>query len=191
MIFQSYKNATKGECMEEQEAYATMLFRAPVSSDFLLAAPLPQSEFMRAEKNSSLLKSLMDYTSKGEEVEDGRFLLPSAERFDPTQFMSGSLCCVADFSSPPGISIVGEEDVIGCEHPFEYFTQMSAQRAVMSRDWWYYDITLSLGQLQLQFRRLYLPVVDVNDRISHVWMVHRFVGDPVRLISDRDAFAWS
>ena len=34
--------------MEEQEAYATMLFRAPVSSDFLLAAPLPQSEFMRA-----------------------------------------------------------------------------------------------------------------------------------------------
>ena len=132
-----YINGIKGECIKEQEPYATMLFRNPVSSDFLLAAPLPQSEFMRAEKNSSLLKSLTDYTSKGAALEDGRFLLPSAERFDPIQFVPDSLCCVADFSSPPGISIVGEEDAIGCEHPFEYFTQMSAQRAVMARDWWY------------------------------------------------------
>lgn len=177
--------------MKEQEVYATMLFRAPMSSDFLLAAPLPQSEFLRAEKSSTLLKALTTFTSMGEEVEDGPFLLPHLKSFDPSRHMAQNLCCYADFSDPPNIRIVGEENVIGQEHPFDYFSQMSSQRSVISREWWYYDITISLGQLQLQFRRLYLPVVDDADKVCRVWMVHRFVGAPVRLISDNDAFAWS
>ena len=128
----------------------------------------------------------------GETMESG-FLLPFRDTFNPTNFTTGNEDrLILKIETPVGmlpITSIDESGIIGCGHPFGIHTHSSIYKCLSERGIVYLRISMELAQLHVNFIRLLHPVIDEQDRVSTIYMLHRFIGEPFQVVESYP-FTW-
>jgi hypothetical protein len=120
--------------------------------------------------------------------------LPFRDTFNPTNVTTGNEDrLILRIETPGGmlpITSIDESSIIGHENPFGIHTHSSIYKCLSERRIVYLRISMELTQLRVNFMQLLLPVIDEQDRISAIYMVYRFIGEPFQVI-ESNPFTWT
>lgn len=167
--------------------------RHTIGSDHIDIEWLGPSAFLVREQKSMLGRIYSHWIECGETMETG-FLLPFRDTFKPTNVTTGNEDrMILKIDTPGGmlpITSIDESGIIGREHPFGIHTHSSIYKCLSERGIVYLRMSMELTQLHVNFMRLLLPVIDEQDRVSAIYMLHRFIGEPFQVI-ESDPFTWT
>lgn len=167
--------------------------RHSIGTDHIDIEWLGPSAFLIREQKSLLGRTYSHWIDCGETLESG-FLLPHEDSFVPREVTKGHEDrLIVKIETPDGtlpITPIDERGIIGRAHPFGIHTHSSIYKCLQERGIVYLRISMELTQLHVNFMRLLLPVVDQQDRISAIYLLHRFIGEPFQVI-ETDPFTWT
>jgi hypothetical protein len=167
--------------------------RHTIGSDHIDIEWLGPSAFLVREQKTLLGRLYNQWIDCGETMESG-FLLPFHETFKPNHVTRGNEDRMIIRVETPGgmlpITPIDETAIIGRDHPFGIHTHSAIYKCLTERGIVYLRISMELTQLHVNFMRLLLPVVDEQDRVTAIYMSHRFMGEPFQVI-ESDPFTWT
>lgn len=167
--------------------------RHTIGNDHIDMEWLGPSAFLVREQKSLLGRIYTHWIDCGESSDLG-FMLPYHKAFSPFNVTKGNEGrLILEIETPGGtlpVKEIDETSIIGRAHPFGIHTHSSIYKCLSERGIVYLRISMELTQFHVNFMRLLLPVVDERDEITSIFMLHRFIGEPFRIV-ESDPFTWT